>query len=100
MISARVSKNENSINLEFELSGVPQDQVKVYFKDDCLFVEGNKVKLNENYQLNEIPFGTYKRKIRIPKNYDVKSIKANYKDGILNVSMNEIKSEIIEVKIN
>ena len=77
--------------IKAELPGVDKNDIKVDLKDRVLTVSGernsdNEVK-EENYYRRERSYGKFQRAFRLPADVDSDKIKAEFKDGVLQVEV-------------
>jgi len=73
----------------FDLPGIPRDKISVEFDDGALTVSAERERTAEEkddrlYRY-ERRFGTFSRTIGLPQGTSEDSIKADYKDGVLEV---------------
>lgn len=93
--------------LTAEIPGMVKDDIKVEVKDHQLMITGEKKmqedKDGKDYHVCEISYGAFERTFTLPENVDTRKIDAEYKDGILNLSIpktEEAKPKEIKVKVN
>jgi HSP20 family protein len=101
-----VEENENEWKISAELPGVAKEDVRVNFQDQVLSISGEKKvekeDKNKNYHRNERSFGKFSRSLKINSPIVSDKIDAEYKDGILTISLpkaEEAKPKLIDVKI-
>jgi HSP20 family protein len=89
-----------------ELPGVNKDDVKITMQDNVLTIRGEKKTENKGKEGNmhrvERFYGSFQRSFSLPTSVKSDKIEAEYKDGILTVSMpkaEEAKPKHIEVKV-
>jgi HSP20 family protein len=86
-----ISEDKKSIEVTAELPGMDEKDIKVTLTDQVLTIEGEKKKedkeSSKEYYRIERSFGGFKRSIRIPEDIKAEAIKANFKNGVLNVSL-------------
>jgi HSP20 family protein len=74
-----------------ELPGVEKKDVKISLSENNLTVQGeiekDKETKKENYYCCERAYGTYSRTISLPAEVDQDKIKANFKNGILEITI-------------
>jgi HSP20 family protein len=84
-----VWETENELVYAFDLPGIPEDKISVEFEDGALIVtaerERSQETKDENFYRFERRFGTFSRTIGLPQGVSEDSIKAEYKDGVLEV---------------
>ena len=85
--SLDIMDHKDKIVIKAELPGVDKKDIKVDLKDHVLTLSGERSYENEvkedNYYHRERTFGTFQRSFRLPVNLDPDKIKADYKDGVL-----------------
>ena len=83
--------NDDSIIIKAELPGVESKDVEVELKDRVLTLKGErsheKEVKEENYHRKERAFGKFQRSFTLPAEVNADKIKADYKDGILNIEI-------------
>lgn len=101
-----IAETNDNYMVELELPGVKKDDVKITFKDHILTIEGEKKMTNElkedDFIRKESIYGKFSRSFRLPEDVEVDKIDANYKDGILTITLprvEEKKPKQIEVKV-
>ncbi len=77
--------------IKAELPGVDKDAIKIDLKDRLLTLSGerssdNEVK-EENYYRRERSYGKFQRVFTLPADVDADKIKAEYKDGVLQIEV-------------
>ena len=77
--------------IKAELPGINKDDIKVDLKDQVLTLSGernfdNEVK-EENYYRRERSYGKFQRAFTLPADVDSEKIKAEFKDGVLQIEV-------------
>ena len=77
--------------IKAELPGIKKDDIKVDLKDRVLTLSGertydNEVK-EENYYRRERSYGKFQRAFTLPVDVDSEKIKAEFKDGVLQIEV-------------
>lgn len=84
-----VWETENELVYAFDLPGISEDRISIEFEDGALTLSAErerKKELNEeNLYRFERRFGTFTRTIGLPQGVDEDQIKADYRDGVLEV---------------
>lgn len=101
-----VIDKKDKIVVKAELPGVEKKDVKVTVEGDVLTIRGErkaeeKVK-DEDYYACELCYGSFSRSVYLPVKVDPAKIKAEFKDGILSVTVPKAKEAApkeIEVSI-
>jgi len=87
-----------------EIPGIEAKDLKVTLADGILNITGEKKReeedKGEHYHRIEREYGSFHRGFRLPENATADKIKANYKDGVLKITLpkTESKTQKIEVK--
>lgn len=86
-----MAEREKDIMVRAELPGVPRDNVRVEVKNNMLIISGekksDKKEENERYYVTESRYGKFIRQIRLSEHIDPNEIKAQYQNGILEISI-------------
>lgn len=93
--SLDVSETKDKLIVKTELAGVDPKAVDVSLSGDTLTIKGEKKEekeeKEESYHLMERSYGSFFRSIRLPMEVDEKKIKANYKNGVLKITLPKSK---------
>jgi HSP20 family protein len=86
-----IYEEDDQIILTAELPGVDKKDIEVDVKDGVLTLKGERSVENEvkekNYHRKERSFGRFERSFKLQRDVDPGKITADYKDGILKVSI-------------
>ena len=103
-----IYETEGNLIFRAELPGVDPSQVQVgvennqlYLKGERKFASGNGTE-RMNYQQVESTYGPFARSFVLPRSVDAEKITAEYKDGLLVVSIPkraEAKPRAIDIKV-
>jgi HSP20 family protein len=104
--SVDIFEHEGNLVLKAELPGVDPKDVDVRVENNVLTLRGerkfeNEVK-REKYHRVERAYGTFSRSFTLPNVVDTEKIKAEYKDGVLQVTLpqrEEAKPKQIQVSV-
>jgi HSP20 family protein len=80
--------SDGNLVLRFDLPGVSLEDVDITLEDHTLTVSGVRkgVAAEEaSHYLLELPYGEFRRSVTVPEGSDADSIKATYKDGVLEI---------------
>ncbi|MBA2358500.1 MAG: Hsp20/alpha crystallin family protein [Actinobacteria bacterium] len=84
-----VWETEDEIVYAFDLPGIPQDQISLEFEDGALVISAERGRSTEvereRYYRSERRYGSFSRTIGLPQGVDESSIRADYRDGVLEV---------------
>jgi HSP20 family protein len=105
--AADVFEDEEGLSLRFDLAGVEPKDVDIRFENGVLTVKGERKLENEdkreNYHRVELAYGTFTRSFSLPGTVDAEKIRAEAKNGVLNVFLPkraEAKPRAIQVKVS
>ena len=101
-----IYEHEGSIVLKAELPGIESKDVDIRLENNVLTLRGerkydNEVK-QENYHRVERAYGSFSRSFTLPSIVDQEKIKAEYKDGVLELTLpkrEEAKPKQISIKV-
>ena len=101
-----VTEVEDHYEVTAELPGMNREDVKVELNNDVLTISGEKNSMHEKkdrtVHLCERTYGSFSRSFQLPNQIDAGKIVANFKDGILTLSLpkiEEAKPKQIEIKV-
>jgi HSP20 family protein len=96
MPSADVLETKDGYRIDVELPGVKKEDVKVDLSNDILTVQGEKKMEKEvkegNVYRAERSYGTFLRSFRLPGAIESEKVKAEYRNGILQLSIPKSES--------
>jgi len=89
--AVNIAENENNFQIEFAAPGFSKADFSINLDNDVLTVKSEKT-INEestkvNYTRKEFNFSGFQRSFTLPESADSENIKAEYKDGILNIEI-------------
>jgi HSP20 family protein len=91
-----VWENDNEIVYAFDLPGIPQDKISIEFDEGTLTVSAERERSEELKQERFYRFerrhGSFSRTIGLPPGVDESAIKADYKDGVLEIHVQKPKT--------
>jgi HSP20 family protein len=84
-----VWETESDVVYAFDLPGIPEDRVAVEVEDGTLTVTGERERTEkaegDRFYRYERRFGSFERSIGLPQGVKEDEIKADYKDGVLEI---------------
>lgn len=103
---ADVKEDEDKYTVTVEVPGIDKKDLKIKVKDNSLLVEGEKKEEareeKESYLRVERSYGNFRRSFSFESELDTKKVNAEFKDGILTVTLPKTekeKPEEVEVKV-
>ena len=104
--SVDVSETEGGYQIKAEIPDVKKEDVKVTLEDGVLTIQGERKQEKEEkgkrYHRVERSYGRFVRSFTLPDVIDEEKVKAEFKDGILNLALpksEKAKPKAIEVKV-
>ena len=95
-----IKETREAFNIEAELPGMSKEDVKVTVQDGVLSIQGERKHEeesddNKHHRIERV-YGSFLRRFTLPENVDENSIRANFKDGVLSLTL--AKAEPAEPK--
>ena len=91
MPAVDVTETDKAYEIVAELPGMDEKNVEVKVADDILTIKGEKQEEKEerrkDYYLSERSFGSFQRAFQVPAGVDTDKIEANFKNGVLIVTL-------------
>ena len=102
-----VSETDGEYVVKAELPDVKKEDVKITMEDGVLTLTGERKQEKEEkgkrYHRIERSYGSFMRSFELPDNVDTSKAKAEYKDGMLTLSLpksEKAKSKALEIKVS
>ena len=104
--SLDVSETKDQLIVKTELAGVDPKEIDIKIRGDVLTITGEKKEekeeKDESYHLMERRYGSFSRSVALPGKVDENKIKANYKNGVLKITLpksKQSKAKTAKIKI-
>lgn len=101
-----ILNEDDNVVLNVELPGLDKDDISVKIEDRVLTIEGERKTDNEekknNYYRRERTYGSFKRSFHLGDDVLVEDVNADFKDGILKLTLKKdlAKEEVKQISIN
>src|ERR1017187_1899965 len=102
-----IFENGDNLVLKAELPGVNPDDVEIRVENNTLYLKGErkfeKEVEEQSYHRVERSYGTFTRTFSLPNSIDADKVAANYKDGVLTLTMpkkEEAKPKTIKINVS
>ncbi len=86
-----IVENDKAYEITAELPGMDESNIEVKLSDNALTIRGEKKEEKEekkkDYYLSERRFGAFERRFEVPSGVDPGKIEANFKKGVLTVTL-------------
>ena len=92
LIDADIVDKEDNIIVLVQIPGIPKENISVEIDDDKLTVKGERKETYEKYHSREIYYGKLEKEIYFPIKIDKNSVKAELKNGILEIEIKKTES--------
>jgi HSP20 family protein len=97
-----LTEEKDRIVVTAELPGMKEKDVELTLKDGVLTIKGEKKsetkEERDNMHVSERRYGSFLRSFRLPKSVDDDSAKAEFKDGVLTVTLPKRADDVPEEK--
>ncbi len=99
---------DNVVEVRAELPGMDEKDIDVQLSDTMLTIKGEKKEEREEgdkesrYYLSERKYGSFERSFRLPEGLDTEKVAANFKNGILVVTIPkspEMQTKVKKIKV-
>lgn len=101
-----ITEDRDTFNIKMELPGLTREDVKLAVENNVLSVSGSKKEEtkteDKNVIVNELFYGEFSRNFNLSKDIKIDAIDAEFKDGILNITLpkvEEAKPVVKEINI-
>lgn len=105
--SADISETDTAYMIKAEIPGVNKEDVKVTIENGMLTIQGErrmeKEEKDKKFHRVERSYGSFMRSFRVPDDADESAVKAEFKDGVLNVTLTKsakAKPKAINVSVS
>lgn len=105
--SADISESDTAYLIKAEIPGVNKEDVKVTIENGMLTIKGErkmeKEEKDKKFHRIERSYGSFMRSFRVPEDADESAVKAEFKDGVLNVTLSKsakAKPKAINVSVS
>jgi HSP20 family protein len=101
--AADVYEDDTEYTIAVDLPGIDRSALDISVEDNKLTIRGNRAALEMVPHRGECPRGKFVRTFTVPASIEQNEIKADYKDGVLQVHLPrraERKAQRVEIKIS
>jgi len=102
--NVNISETKDDIIVIAEIPGMTKDDIKITLNENTLTLSGEKKREKEaNYHRIERSYGSFTRSFDLPTTVQFDKIKANYKDGVLQITLpksEEVKPKEIPIAVS
>lgn len=104
--SIDISETNEQVKVKADLPGMSEKDIEVTLENNVLTMKGKreeeKETKEENFYSKERVCGAFSRQITLPKKINPDSVKAKFRNGVLEITMDkaqEEKSKQVEIKV-
>ena len=100
--AADVYETESDYLIAMDLPGIDRNALEIDIDDNRLSIKGTRVVEESNQHRSERPRGKFARSFTVPGSVDQDNIGAEYKDGVLEITLpkrTEQKPKRVEIKV-
>ncbi|MHB1238397.1 MAG: Hsp20/alpha crystallin family protein [Gallionella sp.] len=105
--SVDITETDTAYMIKGEIPGVDKENVKVTIEDGMVSISGErkqeKEEKDKKFHRIERSYGSFMRSFRLPDNVDESAVKAEFKDGMINVTLpksGKAKAKLINVAVS
>lgn len=96
-LAVDIYEKDGNVVAKINVPGINPEKIELSVEDDTLRVSGSheeeKEEKGKEYYRKEIKSGSFYRSVLLPKSVDSKDVHAEYKDGVLMVTMPTSKEQ-------
>ncbi|MBD1852188.1 Hsp20/alpha crystallin family protein [Leptolyngbya sp. FACHB-711] len=107
MPAAELSETEDAVQLKLEVPGVDAKDLNVEVTEDIVSIKGERKSEtrseDKGMSRSEFYYGTFQRVIPLPARIQNTQVQAEYKDGILHLTLpkqQEERNKVVKVELN
>jgi HSP20 family protein len=97
MPAVNVHEDETNFRMEVAAPGMEKSDFKINVRDNVLIISAEKKtekkEEDKNFTRREFNYSSFRRSFSLPENVDQENIRAEYNNGILNVTIPKMKKE-------
>ena len=90
-----ITEDRDNFNIKMELPGLTKEDIKLSVENNVLSVSGSKKEEtkteDKNVIVNELFYGEFSRNFNLSKDIKIEAIDAEFKDGILNITLPKVE---------
>ncbi len=99
-----MEEKDNAYIVQVDMPGLDKDKIDITVRGEILTIQGQRETVNQeqtgSYYTQERSYGSFSRSLRLPGPVDEANIKAEYKNGVLLITLPKIAKEEDSKKVN
>ena len=92
-LAVNIRDEDEAYLLTALVPGLKAEDLNIQVLDDVVSIEGNFPEDENEYLLQELPGGSFRRELRLPSALDAEKVEAKIEDGVLNLRLPKAESE-------
>lgn len=95
-------ENETELKMRFDMPGLSKEDVKVSVEDGVLVIKGShKKEEGDKDSWSARSYSSYNTRLALPENCEMDKIKAELKNGVLNITIpkGKVESKVMDINI-
>ena len=92
-LAVNIRDEDDAYLLTALVPGLKAEDLNIQILDDVVSIEGNFPEDENEYLLQELPGGSFRRELRLPSALDAEKVEAKIEDGVLNLRLPKAESE-------
>ena len=99
--ATNIIENENNFELVLAVPGFTKEDLKIDLEDNLLTISSEKEVDDKeiNFSRKEFTYGAFSRSFKLPKTVEAEKIKADYQNGVLNITIPKIEESKLKKAI-
>ena len=93
-LNVNVRDEEDTFVLSALVPGLKADDLNIQVLEDVVHIEGEFQANEEDYLLQELPSGSFRRALRMPSEIDTDKVEAKITDGVLTLRLHKAESAL------
>lgn len=99
-----MEEKDNAYVVQVDMPGLDKDKIDITVPGEILTIQGQRETINQeqtgSYYTQERSYGSFSRSLRLPGPVDEANIKAEYKNGVLLITLPKIAKEEASKKVS
>ena len=95
--AVNIREDEKNYTLDLAIPGIDKKDLKIDVNEDVLTISSEKSNESDEskngFKRKEFSYSAFSRSFYVPENVDREKIDANYKDGILSISLPKLEED-------
>ena len=97
LLAGEVEETGKDVVVRVELPGMDKDDCSITIEGNTLYIAGEKLfeseTIDSTYHIMERAYGAFQRAIPLPRNVDIDSAEAGFKNGVLTIRLPKVGAD-------